>query len=186
MSRPRGEVGRSGGGVSRPTPGARFGGSGWGVSRPKPGGCPGPGRGGGGGVQAQARGCLSVCVSALRQTPPLADGYCCVQYASYWNRFLFWMFVVTSSSSAGSINNNTGVNTGSAGDGDTQQYWERLKILRARCGLENTGEKTDGTSEPNRTVAALQQQGVRLTDSSSSLSSNSSGGLVRFHSRLPL
>ena len=96
---------------------------------------------------------------------------------------VFGLFVVTSSSSSGSINNNTGVNTGSAGDRDTQQYWERLKILRARCGLENTGEKTDGTSEPNRTVAALQQQGVRLTDSSSSLSSNSSGGLVRFHFR---
>ena len=33
-----------------------------------------------------------VCVSqhALRQTPlPLAGGYCCEQYASYWNAFLF-------------------------------------------------------------------------------------------------
>ena len=108
----------------------------------------------------------------------------CLSTTKFFN--VFDLFVVTSSSSAGSINNNSGVNTGSAGDGDTQQYWERLKILRARCGLENTGEKTDGTSEPNRTVAALQQQGVRLTDSSSSLSSNSSGGLVRFHSRLPL
>ena len=108
----------------------------------------------------------------------------CLSTTNFSN--VFDLFVVTSSSSAGSINNNSAVNTGSAGDGDTQQYWERLKILRARCGLENTGEKTDGTSEPNRTVAALQQQGVRLTDSSSSLSSNSSGGLVRFHSRLPL
>ena len=73
------------------------------------------------------------------------------------------------------MNNNTTMGNGSAGEGDTQQYWERLRILRARCGLENT----EGASEQTRTVSAL-QQGVRLTDSSSSLSSNSSGGLVSF------
>ena len=57
-------------GVSRPTP--------RGVSRPTPGGSPGPHPGGGGGVSQHA----------LRQTP-LADGYCCGRYASYWNTFLF-------------------------------------------------------------------------------------------------
>ena len=53
---------------------------------------PGPHRGGGsrdphwGGLQAHT---LGVCVSqyALRQPPP--DGYCCGQYASYRNAFLF-------------------------------------------------------------------------------------------------
>ena len=69
---------------------------------------------------------------------------------------------------------------GSAGDGENQQYWERLKILRERCGLANNGASTEGASEPVKPVSALQQHEVRLTDSSSSLSSNSSSGLVRF------
>ena len=49
------------------------------------------------GVQAQARGGWVLrprgCVSqhALRHTP-LADGYCCGRYASYWNAFLFRIF----------------------------------------------------------------------------------------------
>ena len=29
---------------------------------------------------------------ALRQTLPPSDSYCCGQYASYWNAFLFYIF----------------------------------------------------------------------------------------------
>ena len=61
--------GLAGRGVSGPTPGG-------GDCRTTPGGCPSPGPGG-------------VSQHALRQTPPQADGYCCGQYASYWNAFLF-------------------------------------------------------------------------------------------------
>ena len=68
-----------------------------GVARPRPGGDLLEGYPGPGGVQVQAQGgCPGPggCVSqyALRQTtppPPPADGYCCGQYASYWNAFLF-------------------------------------------------------------------------------------------------
>ena len=47
----------------------------------------------GGGLQAHTRGVPrpiwgGVSQHALRQTPPV-DGYCCRQYASYWNAFLF-------------------------------------------------------------------------------------------------
>ena len=86
-----------------------------GVSRPMPrgclpGGCPGPSPGGvqvqrgvqeqarwgvqthaGGGVQGQAQGGVHpACTEA--GPPPTADGYCCGQYASYWNVFLFIHF----------------------------------------------------------------------------------------------
>ena len=54
--------------VSRPTP--------WGVSRSTPRGSPGPDLG-------------AITQHALRQTPYPADGYCCGQYASYLNGFLF-------------------------------------------------------------------------------------------------
>ena len=106
------------GGVARPTPRREVGGlAGRGCLGPDPGGSWGfwPGgavqahtwagvqthtRGvrahtwGGGfqahtqGVQAQVQGGLSQ--HALRQNPPppSADGYCCGQYASYWNAFL--------------------------------------------------------------------------------------------------
>ena len=69
-------------GVSRPTPKREVGGSGWGGglqaytqggSRPTLGGSPGPGR----------------CIPACTEADPPADGYCCGQYASYWNAFLF-------------------------------------------------------------------------------------------------
>ena len=76
--------------VSRPTPGeGELDGSGWGVSRltpgglqahtwrspgPQPGGSPGPHPGG--------------CIQHVLGQTPLADGYCCGWYASYWNAFL--------------------------------------------------------------------------------------------------
>ena len=58
--------------VSRPTPrGGEVEGSGrgGGFSRPTPGG----------------RGCIPACTEAY----PPSDSYCCRQYASYWNAFLF-------------------------------------------------------------------------------------------------
>ena len=78
---------------------------GWGVW---PGGSPGPHPGGRlrglarGSLQAHTRGCLQahtwgglqahtqggVSQHALRQIPPV-DSYCCRQYASYWNAFLY-------------------------------------------------------------------------------------------------
>ena len=64
---PRGKVEGSGLGVSSPHPGGRLMGLARGVSRPIP-------RGG-------------VSQHALR---PPADGFCCGQYASYWNAFLFF------------------------------------------------------------------------------------------------
>ena len=81
------------GGVSRPT--ARGGGlrglavrvsrpTFRGVSRPTPGGA---------GVSRPTPWDSGVSQHALRQTPP-ADGYCCGQYASYWNALLYtsrWM-----------------------------------------------------------------------------------------------
>ena len=54
-----------------------------------PGGCPGPGMGGGVGWGCPGPGPGGVSQHALRQTPPSADGYCCGQYTSYWNAFLF-------------------------------------------------------------------------------------------------
>ena len=51
-----------------------------GVSRPIPGGSPGPHPGG--------RGCIPACTEA----EPLADSYCCGQYTSYWNAFLFMTY----------------------------------------------------------------------------------------------
>ena len=67
----------SGWGVSRPTPKGDVGGSGWGSVQAHSWECPGPGRG----IESQ---------HALRQTPSPADGYCCRQYASYWNAFLLF------------------------------------------------------------------------------------------------
>ena len=64
-------------GVSRSTPGR-------GVSRPTPGrgvSRPTPRRG----LQAHTRG--GVCVPACTEADP-PDGYCCGQFASYWNAFL--------------------------------------------------------------------------------------------------
>ena len=97
--RPRGEVGGSGwGGVSRPRSRVEVGGSGWRVSRPTPGEvvCPGPHQGGprptpGWGSRLRSRGCIPACTEADTPppTPPPADGYCCGQYASYWNAFFF-------------------------------------------------------------------------------------------------
>ena len=61
------------------SPGPHLGGEGWGAwlggSRPTPGGSR-PRRG--------------VSQHALWQTLPPADGYCCGQYTSYWNAFLFY------------------------------------------------------------------------------------------------
>ena len=56
----------------------------WGVSRPTPGG----------GFQAHTQEGIPACTEA----DPPADGYCCGQYASYWNAFLFSinLFVVLS------------------------------------------------------------------------------------------
>ena len=68
---PRGRLGGLAGGSSGPHPAG---------SRPTPGGCPGQG------TLAQVQGGGSQ--HALRQTTPPADGYCCGQYASYWNAFL--------------------------------------------------------------------------------------------------
>ena len=73
--RPKGKVGRSGGGevVSRPRPG--------GVSRPRPGRSrPTPG------VDVQAQGVYPSMYWGRH--PPPADGYCCGRYTSYWNAFL--------------------------------------------------------------------------------------------------
>ena len=108
-----------------------------------------------------------------------------------WSNFFAFMFLplllefsvllsVTTSSSTGAINTRSAVESGVPTDGDTQQYWERLKILRQRCGLDNTSEKgsTEEISAPNKTISALNQQALKAADSSSSLSSNSSGGLV--------
>ena len=47
-------------------------GSGWGVSRPKPEG-----------------GCIPSCTE---DPLPSADSYCCGQYASYWNAFLYLIY----------------------------------------------------------------------------------------------
>ena len=72
-------------GLARSTPRGEVEGSGWGVSRPTPRGVPGstpggvPGPHGGGG-----------CIPACTETDPPADGYCCRQYAFYWNAFLFF------------------------------------------------------------------------------------------------
>ena len=49
----------------------------WGVSRPTPEGISRP----------TPRGCIPACTEA--DNPPPPDGYCCRQYASYWNAFLF-------------------------------------------------------------------------------------------------
>ena len=68
-------------GVSRPTLGEGSPGLHQGVSRPTPRGYPGPHPGGSTGPH------LGGSQHALRQTPP--NGYCCGQYASYWNAFLF-------------------------------------------------------------------------------------------------
>ena len=79
--------------VSRPTPRWEVEGSSWEGS---PGSHP-EGKLTWGGLQAHTQGSpgphpgVCVCVSqhALRQTTPLpADGYCCGQYASYWNAIL--------------------------------------------------------------------------------------------------
>ena len=71
---PRGKLRGLAWGVSRPTSRGSWGV--WpGVSRPTLGG----------GLQAHTRG--RVYQHALIQTPS-ADGYCCGQYASYWNAFL--------------------------------------------------------------------------------------------------
>ena len=69
-------------GVSRPTPRGRLRGLAGGVFRPTAGGCPGPQPGEG------------VSQHALRGTHTqththTADSYCCEQYASNWNAFLF-------------------------------------------------------------------------------------------------
>ena len=103
--------------VSRPKPKGQLEGSGWGgvlqahawgvVSRPTlggspgphlrgspgptPGGSPGPHPGGlqahnWGDLQAHTQGGIPACTEA---DTPLADGYCCGWYASYWNAFLF-------------------------------------------------------------------------------------------------
>ena len=91
----QGEGWGSGWGGPGPHPGGEVGGSGrgglqahtWGVSRPTPGGLqahtwgsPGPGLGS-----------IPACTEADTTTLPLlaADDYCCKQYASYWNAFLF-------------------------------------------------------------------------------------------------
>ena len=77
------------GGVVRGVPGPRGSVSSRGV--PGPGGCLIPGGvcfgsvPGHGGVPGP-RGLVSQ--HALRQTPPGRNGYCCIQYASYWNAFL--------------------------------------------------------------------------------------------------
>ena len=76
LSRPTpGQVSKSTPGGSRPTPG------GGGVSRPIP-------RGYGPGIMDyyNPRGIIPACTEA--ESPPSADGYCCGQYASYWNAFL--------------------------------------------------------------------------------------------------
>ena len=65
-------------GVSRPTARGEDEGSGLGVS-------PGPN------PRGTFRPTLGVAQNALRQTPLLADGYCCGQYACYWNAFLFML-----------------------------------------------------------------------------------------------
>ena len=54
-----------------------------GVSRPTPGGSPGPHPGGT--LGPHPWGCIPACTEA----DPPAEGYCCRQYASYWNAFLF-------------------------------------------------------------------------------------------------
>ena len=73
-----------------PHPGGRSRGLvGWGSPGPHPGEVEGSGWGG---LQAHTQGCVSQ--HALRQTPPPpADGYCCGRYASYWNAFLFSIFL---------------------------------------------------------------------------------------------
>ena len=82
---PRGKLRGLVRGVSRPTSKGELEGSGLGGSPdPHPGGSPGPHHGG---LQAHTQGGVSQ--HALRQTP---NGYCCGQYASYWNAFLFLLF----------------------------------------------------------------------------------------------
>ena len=69
-------------GASRPIPWGRLGGlAGGGVSRPIP-------RGYGPGIMDyyNPMGIIPACTEA--KSPPSADGYCCGQYASYWNAFL--------------------------------------------------------------------------------------------------
>ena len=70
-------------GLARSTPRGKVEGSGWGVSRPTPRGVPGPTPGG---FQVHMGGCIPACT----ETDPPADGYCCRQYAFYWNAFLFF------------------------------------------------------------------------------------------------
>ena len=65
------------GGWPGPHPGRRLRGPAGGSPGPHPRGSPGPHPWG-------------VSQHALRQTPP-ADGFCCGQYASYWNAFLFYV-----------------------------------------------------------------------------------------------
>ena len=95
--------------VSRPTPRGEVEGSGWGgVSRPTPGGVPAPRRGcllrgvsrptlgedacsrgsAPRGVPAPGGACSGGLLPGGSRPP--YDGYCCGQYASYWNAFLFW------------------------------------------------------------------------------------------------
>ena len=98
---PREELGGYGwGGGLQASPREELGGYGWGggLQAHTQGGALGSGQGGlqahtrGGGIQAKAMGGGGQSQYALRQThppPPPADGYCCGQYASYWNAFLF-------------------------------------------------------------------------------------------------
>ena len=100
---PRGEIEGSGhGGSPGPHPGGRL----TGLARGSPG--PHPKGGGwevllGGGLQSHTWGGPGpdpggVSQHALRQTPSAADCYCCGQYASYWNAFLFSCFNMVSTS----------------------------------------------------------------------------------------
>ena len=68
-----------GGGCPGPGPGR---GSAQGVSRPRPGEVPRP------------RGvCIPACTEADTPICPPADGYCCGRYASYWNAFLWEVYL---------------------------------------------------------------------------------------------
>ena len=109
-----------------------------------------------------------------------------------WKYKLFhidnWIITVTSSRSAGSISSsNTGTSAGitqhDASELNPQEYWDRLKVLRARCGLDNSQQTSLGLNEPapTKTTSNL-QLGAKLNDSSSSLSSNSSTGPVCYAS----
>ena len=71
---PGGSPGPHQGGVSRPT--LKL------VSRPTPRGSPDPHLGA---LQAHTQ---RVCIPACTEADPLPNGYCCGQYASYWNVFL--------------------------------------------------------------------------------------------------